>query len=186
MSFVLTKAHNFLDLDLSAVSAVSASRVSGANGRENASNDWFKIMLASPRQLTPWIPTLIMTVLIVWLSTISKPVFHANYTSFLDTLPLPEVIHRFMAGHYKIGHPLCYSLLAAITSVALRGRYLLVILLSFSLGVLLEAVQYLLPTRAGSFVDLGYNLSGVLVGAGVVWVLKTFISRRGAETAEKP
>ncbi|MDT8445242.1 MAG: hypothetical protein RQ722_13185 [Desulfuromonadales bacterium] len=51
--------------------------------------------------------------------------------------------------------------------------YLLTILLVFSLGLLLEGVQYFLPTRAGSFVDLGYNLVGVVAGVGVVWSWKT-------------
>jgi len=73
--------------------------------------------------------------------------------------------------------------------ICLRNRTLLTILLFFSLGLLLEGVQYFLLTRAGSWVDLGYNLVGVLAGTAIIWGVKSIqsktASRRDAETAEK-
>jgi len=42
---------------------------------------------------------------------------------------------------------------------------------------LLEGVQYFLPTRAASWVDLGYNLLGILVGAGIVSFWKRMVTQ---------
>jgi len=76
-----------------------------------------------------------------------------------------------------------------ITCICLRNRTLLTILLVFSLGAVLEAVQYFLPTRAASWVDLGYNLVGIIAGTAIIWSVKSLqsktASRRDAETAEK-
>jgi len=116
-------------------------------------------------------------------------VFAGYYVDFLETLPLSDGAHRYLRAHYKIGHSLCYAILVAITCLCLRSRYLLSILLVFSLGALLEIVQYFIPTRAASFVDLGYNLVGVIAGTAIIWGVKSLqskaASRRDAETAEK-
>lgn len=126
-------------------------------------------MPVSQKSYLQFLPIFLMMSLIIWLSCISQPTFHSNYTGFLNTLPLPEALHRFLAGHYKLGHPFCYFLLTVITAATLRKQLLLTILLTFTLGASLELVQYFLPTRAASFVDLGYNLVGILFGAGIVW-----------------
>ena len=124
--------------------------------------------------------------LIIWLSTISQPVFHANYTGFLDLLPLPEMAHRFLLGHYKLGHPLCYAILTAILVWTLRGRYLLVLLMAFALGVVMEGLQHFLSTRSGDIVDLGYNLAGIIAGAGTIFLLKTMGRRMRHGERETP
>ena len=36
-----------------------------------------------------------------------------------------------------------------------------------------EIVQFFLPTRAASFVDLGYNLVGVIAGTAIIWGAKS-------------
>ena len=133
-----------------------------------------------------YIPTLIMLGLIFWLSTISQPVFHANYTGFLDLLPLPEVAHRFLHGHYKLGHPLCYAIFTATVVLTLRGRYLFAVLVAFALGVAMEGVQHFLSTRSGDIVDLGYNLVGIIIGAGTIFLLKTMGRRMRHNERETP
>jgi VanZ family protein len=130
-------------------------------------------VMASSMQLIKYASIFLMLILIVWLSCISQSVFARYYVDFLDIFPLSDSSHHYLKAHYKLGHPLCYAILAAITCLCLRGRYFLSILLVFSLGVSLEIVQYFLPTRAASWVDLGYNLVGVIVGAGIVLFLKT-------------
>jgi VanZ family protein len=56
------------------------------------------------------------------------------------------------------------------------------ILLVFSLGASLEIVQSFLPTRVASFLDLGYNMVGVIADAGIICGLKSLSL---AETAER-
>jgi VanZ family protein len=145
--------------------------------------------MASSMHLIKYASIFLILILIVWLSCISQPVFAGYYVDFLDVLPLSDSTHHYLKAHYKIGHPLCYAILAAITCLCLRNRYILSILLVFSLGAALEIVQSFLPTRAASWVDLGYNLVGVIAGAGITWGLKSLqskaASRRDAETAER-
>ena len=62
--------------------------------------------------------------------------------------------------------------------MCLLGRNLLTILLVFSLGTVLEGVQYFLPTRGASCLDLGYNLAGILVGVVIVWIFKVLLDMR--------
>ena len=119
-----------------------------------------------------WFFNLVCFSLIILFSLIAQPVFSENYLRIVDAMTLPDALSLYLRTHYKIGHPLCYAILTAITSICLRRRYLIAILLPFSLGAILEFVQSFLPTRSASWIDLGYNLAGVLTGAALVWVVK--------------
>ena len=68
---------------------------------------------------------MIVLSLIVWQSCISQPVFAGYYFDFLDVLPLSDSTHHYLMAHYKLGHPLFYAILAAITCLCLKNRYLL-------------------------------------------------------------
>ncbi len=116
---------------------------------------------------------LIVLLLIVLFSSVDKATFMANYRGLIHSLPISDSSQRYLISHYKLGHPLCYAILAAITCLCLKNRYILSILLVFSLGASLEIVQYFLPTRAASWVDLGYNLVGVIAGTAIIWGLKS-------------
>ena len=115
-----------------------------------------------------------IVLLIVFFSCVDGDSFRQLYESSLRQLPLPDEWLIYLSRHYKFGHPFCYAILAAITFLCLLGRNLPTILLVFSLGTALEGVQYFLPTRGASWVDLGYNLAGILAGIAIVWFLKFF------------
>ena len=140
-------------------------------------------MTVASRHLITWAPSLIMLSLIIWLSTINQPEFQIYYATLLDALPLPDAAFNYLQAHHKIGHSVCYGLLTVITCLCLRNRCLLAMLLVFSLGLLLEGVQVLLPTRSAQWMDIGYNLKGILAGAGLVFLFK--IKGRVAKVADR-
>ncbi len=114
---------------------------------------------------------------IVVFSCVDGNIFMQNYKLVLRQFPISDSWVTYLGNHYKIGHPICYAILALVTTISLRGRYLLTTLLLFSLGAALEGVQYFLPTRGSSVSDMFYNLGGILVGVGIVWVWRRFVER---------
>lgn len=67
----------------------------------------------------------------------------------------------------KIGHFVAYAALAGNAALSFRARWIAALLLSFSYGLMFEAIQAFLPDREGlSGADLLANGLGVLAGGG--------------------
>ena len=80
-------------------------------------------MLASTKQTISWAAFLLTLTIIIYLSCISQPVSKNQYTAALDVLPIPETPHRYLLGHYKIGHSYWYAVLAVTACLCLKNRY---------------------------------------------------------------
>ncbi len=117
-----------------------------------------------------WILPIVASIVVF--SCVDGNLFMQDYKLVLQQFPISDSWVAYLSRNYKIGHPICYAILALVTTSSLRSRYLFTILALFSLGAALEGIQYFLPTRGPSLIDMVYNLSGILVGAGIVWVLR--------------
>ncbi len=85
----------------------------------------------------------------------------------VSLLPGPQMPP--LGEHDKLMHALAYGLLAANGGLAFGsgGRWLRLGLALFAFGIVLEAVQGLLPGRDGSLADVLANGIGVVCGFGV-------------------
>lgn len=75
-----------------------------------------------------------------------------------------------------------YALLAILFAWTLsrRGRHRpwLAIAAAFAYGVLLEVLQFLVPERVPSGLDLGVNLAGAVAGGVSLWGVACTMARR--------
>ncbi len=116
---------------------------------------------------------LLAMVIVGALSCISQPDFSDLYTGGLGFLPLTDSIRTFLVNHYKIGHSVLYSLLTVVFFYSLKKYQLLLApLLAFTFGLTMELIQFLIPTRSNSFIDLGYNSVGIVVAVILLAILK--------------
>lgn len=111
---------------------------------------------------------LLTMVIVGALSCINQDVFHQILAGWLGLFPLKDASRTFLVSHYKVGHSVLYGLLTLVFFYSLKNRqYLLAPLLAFAFGLSMELIQFLLPTRASAWTDLGYNLAGIRGGYGV-------------------
>ena len=82
----------------------------------------------------------------------------------------------------EFGHLLVYALLSlALSGMLSRQRIFIAPMIASFVGLLMEGVQIFVPTRQANFMDVGFNILGVvfgfgvyLLGVGVVRGLKKF------------
>lgn len=74
----------------------------------------------------------------------------------------------------KIAHFIVYAILGAMAyfiSGSFKQRIYLFLSI-IALGAVLELVQYLIPGRSFSYLDMAANLAGTLFGFGISWMFK--------------
>ena len=74
----------------------------------------------------------------------------------------------------KLGHALAYGILTVLGLYAYARHPLSVLAGVFSLGLALEGLQYLTPTRTFEWLDVAANGVGIVLGLAIVAVSRGF------------
>lgn len=94
--------------------------------------------------------------------------------------PSAELPISFLSD--KLQHASAYAWLAFVGCAAVQARTarIAIIVALPGLGAAIELLQFLVPDRMPEVADELANLAGVLVGAGLYWLLERYwIARRG-------
>ena len=98
----------------------------------------------------------------------------------LSVIPHPESITGDMND--KINHVLAFSVLAFLALQGFETRIRLIIVYLAAYGILIELVQFLIPSRRCSFLDFCADLCGI--GAGL-FVNAVFVSIKNRREGSK-
>lgn len=104
-----------------------------------------------------WLFVIGWTVFIFYSSTANFPL-GLKKVIFLD-----KIIHFFQYG--LLAWLLFKTINTNFVNLSFRRIFLLVLLIGFFYGVGIECYQYFLPFRSFSFLDMGANLLGLIVGS---------------------
>lgn len=128
--------------------------------------------LAIPRLVISYLASASLFLVIAVASLTNAQMFGEIYNLVAEFLSLGKVTVS-LRNSSGLGHFICYALLGlSLTGIFSRRYIFLAPLVAVLFGVLMELVQVFIPSRDASFMDIGINVLGVVVGFGVylVWV----------------
>lgn len=118
-----------------------------------------------------------MFLLIAIASCTSQEMFGEIYTMVAEFLSLSKSsLSLSLRGSPGLGHFVCYALLGiSLSGVFSRRNIFIAPVVAVLFGVIMELVQSFIPSRDASLVDIGINISGVLLGIGVYLSWVTYV-----------
>ena len=110
-------------------------------------------------------------------SCTSSETFSQIYTMVAEFLSLSRTtLSASLRGSPNLGHFLCYALLSlSLSGVFSRRNKFLAPLVAVGFGVLMEFVQFFIPSRDSSLLDIGFNTLGISFGFGIYWLWVAYV-----------
>ncbi|MGA9575902.1 MAG: VanZ family protein [Lysobacterales bacterium] len=120
-----------------------------------------------------------MFLVITIASCTSSETFSEIYTLVTEFFSISRsALSASLRSSPYFGHFICYTLLSlSLAGVFSRRNKFLAPLVAGVFGLLMEGVQFFIPSRDSSLLDMGVNIFGIAVGFGTYWLWVTYRRR---------
>ena len=134
-----------------------------------------------------WMSSAGMFLLIAVASCTSREMFGEIYMMVAEFLSLSKTfLSMSLRASPGLGHFLCYALLSFSLSGVFSHRNIFIApVVAVLFGVLMEFVQFFIPSRDASLVDIGINFLGILLGIGVYILWVTYVRPSDKNSAQQ-